>query len=410
MATKKRTTEPSQDETGSLSDIEDISKQLIIDLNKEFGTRVAFNLSDATAPTVIKRWIPTGSKLLDYAISNRKNGGVPEGRIIELSGLPSTGKSHIAYEMCKNVQRQGGLVVYVDTENATSIDKLHEMGIDVSKRFVFCDTHCTEEAFKIIESTITKARSLMDKNIPMLVVWDSIAGSSPKEELDGDFDKNTVGLQARILSKGMRKITGLIGQSSATLLCLNQLRSKISAGYGGDPYVTPGGAAIPYYSSVRIRLTGEGTRLKDSAGNVVGIKVPLRIIKNKVAPPHRTLDLEIRFGVGISEEESLLTELLSWCSKRGAVVVGDNKATIEGSGKAWKTLLVTDAQDNQVLSKKFTKNEFTSLMKDPTCKDYVDAIIDAALTVKFGDPEPENDDYNPKSEFEPLDEDVSLSS
>jgi len=222
------------------SDVDDMMKDLIQSLNKEFGTRIAYNLSEMDAPTIVKRWIDTGSIQLNYAIRNTTDGGYPEGRIIEISGPPSSGKSHLAYHAAAITQKQGGLVVYVDTENSVPVQKLADMGIDVKKRFVYVDTHCTEEVFSVIESTITKAKQVIEKNVPILVVWDSVAATSPKAELDGEYEDNTIGLQARTISKGMRKITGVIGQNNVTLLCLNQIRDKIGVMYG-DPTTTPGG-------------------------------------------------------------------------------------------------------------------------------------------------------------------------
>jgi recombination protein RecA len=171
--------------TASSVNVDDISSMLIKDLNKLYGTKVAYNLSEDTAPTIVKRWIPTGSTQLDYNISNRRNGGVPEGRLIEISGMPSNGKSHLVYEMARNVQGMGGLVVYIDTENATPVEKLGKMGINVRKRFVYCDTHITEEVFDIIEKTVEKAKQILAKNVPILVVWDSVAATSPKAEIEG---------------------------------------------------------------------------------------------------------------------------------------------------------------------------------------------------------------------------------
>lgn len=237
-------------------DIDELTRDLIKSLNKEFGQRIAYNLSEDEAPTIVKRWLDTGSVQLNYAIRNAMGGGYPEGRIIEISGLPSSGKSHLAYHAAAEVQRIGGLVVYVDTENATPIDKLQHMGINVSKKFVYCDTHCTEEVFSIIESTITKAKQVIDKNVPILVIWDSVAATSPKAELDGDYDQNTVGLQARVISKGMRKITGVIGQNNVTLLVLNQLRSKIGVIHG-DPMCVD-----PHTTVVKIRAKS-GTKMFD---------------------------------------------------------------------------------------------------------------------------------------------------
>lgn len=228
------------------SDITSFADDLIKSLNKEFSQRVAYNLSVDEAPTIVKRWVSTGCTQLDYIIANKKNGGLPEGRIIEIFGPPSNGKSHIALQVCKSTQKMGGIVVYIDTENATSIENLSSMGIDVSKRFVYVESSCTEEVFSIIESTIIKAKQLK-KDVPITVVWDSIAATSPKAEIEGDYDQQTVGLQARVLSKGFRKITGVIGDNNVTLLCLNQTRLKIGVMHGDPTCVDP------YKTKIKIR-------------------------------------------------------------------------------------------------------------------------------------------------------------
>ena len=133
------------------SDVDDLTTEIIKSINNEFGQRVAYNLSVDEAPTNVKRWLDTGSIQLNYAIRNAAGGGYPEGRVIEISGPPSIGKSHLAYHAAAIVQGMGGLVVYIDTENATPVEKLKNVGINVAKRFVYCDAHCTEEVFSIIE-------------------------------------------------------------------------------------------------------------------------------------------------------------------------------------------------------------------------------------------------------------------
>jgi len=220
----------------------DFTADLIKALNKEHGTKVAYNLAYDTSPTHVKRWISTGSKQLDYIIANRRDGGLPEGRIVEIFGPPSIGKSHIATQIAKSTQKMGGIVVYIDTENATSVENLALLGVDISKRFVYVDTHCTEEVLSIAESTILKAKA-MDKDIPVTIIWDSVAASSPKAELAGDYDKDTIGLQARAISKGMRKITGVIANQSVLLVCLNQIRTAIGVMYGDNTSV-PGGEML----------------------------------------------------------------------------------------------------------------------------------------------------------------------
>lgn len=381
-------------ETSKKSDVDGMMKDLITSINKEFGTRIAYNLSEMDAPTVVKRWIDTGSRQLNYAIRNAGQGGYPEGRIIEISGLPSSGKSHLAYHAAAITQKMGGLVVYIDTENATPVSKLADMGIDVRRRFVYCDSHCTEEVFAIIESTILKAKQVLDKNVPVLVIWDSVAATSPKAELDGEYDQNTVGLQARVISKGMRKITGVIGQNNVTLLCLNQLRDNIGVMHG-DPAVTPGGKAIPFHASVRIRL-GSGNQVKDKDGNVIGIHTTVTIKKNKVAAPFRKCEFDIIFGKGIVEDDYLFDECRSYCDGNAVLFeVGEGKSTkklqakISGAG-AWKELVVNDSMTGEIIvEKKFYKSEFGSLMKDEKYSQYIDRIIDAALTLHPGSNETE---------------------
>lgn len=373
MAAGKKTAKTT---TETSSETDDFSDELIASLNKEFGARVAYNLSTDKSPTHVKRWISSGSFLLDYAVSNRKDGGFPEGRIIEIFGEPSTGKSHIALEVAKTVQKMGGIVVYIDTENATPVDKLSEMGLDVSKRFVYCDPHMTEDVFKIAESTILKASKIQKKNVPILVVWDSVAATSPKAELEGEYDDNTVGLQARVISKGMRKITGVIGQHNVTFMCLNQTRSKIGIMFG-DPTTTPGGAAIPFHASVRLKLTG-GSPIK-KGDTVIGITTNVRVIKNKVAPPHKKISFDIIFGAGIDEGASLF-DLLRKETEKNPMLIENKLMSIEGTS-GWKAFRIADNDTGEVLyEKKFQKSQFAEMLHDDTNGPMLQKMIDKLLT------------------------------
>jgi len=377
MAKKSKVDDLEDDST-----VANMTNDLINALNKEFGQRIAYNLGEDEAPTVVKRWLDTGSVQLNYAIRNATHGGYPEGRIIEISGAPSIGKSHLAYHAAAMAQKLGGLVVYVDTENATPVAKLATMGIDVRKRFVYCDSHCTEEVFSIIESTITKAKQILDKNVPILVIWDSVAATSPKAELDGEYEDNTIGLQARVISKGMRKITGVIGQNNVTLLCLNQLRTAIGVMHG-DPDVTPGGKSIPYHASIRLKLTS-GTQVKDKAGNVIGIHVIATIKKNKVAPPFRKCEFDIIFGKGIVEDEYLFDQVRSYCKDTGFIKRKGKTINISGEG-AWKELSVVDDKTGEVIvEKKFYKSEFGELLRDAKHGPWLMEAIDCALTLVAG--------------------------
>lgn len=359
---------------------EDFTDDLIKSLNKEHGTRVAYNLAFDNSPTHVQRWISTGSRLLDYIISNRKNGGLPEGRIIEIFGPPSIGKSHIAIQIARSTQQMGGIVVYIDTENATSVENLNLLGVDISKRFVYVDTHCTEEVLSIAEATIMKAKA-MDKNVPITIVWDSVAATSPKAELVGDYDKESIGLQARAISKGMRKITGVIANQNVLLICLNQIRTKIGVMFG-DPTTTPGGKAIPFHSSVRIKL-GAGQPIVNKDKETIGINVSAKTIKNKVSPPFRTANFEIHFGVGIKEHEQVFDVL----RKHGPETVDNMIIEISGTG-AWKLLSVKDAvTGNKVVEKKFYKSDFDEILNDQELGKYCDLLLECAMTKRMQKPE-----------------------
>ena len=168
--------------------------------------------------------------------------------------------------------------------------------------------------------------------MPVTIIWDSVAATSPKAELLGDYDKESIGLQARAISKGMRKITGVIGQTNSLLICLNQIRTKVGVMYG-DPTTTPGGKAIPFHSSIRIKL-GAGQPIKDG-DDVIGINVSAKTIKNKVAPPFRTAKFKIHFGKGIVEHE----ELFDLLRKHGEEIINNKSIKVAGSGQ-WKNFQV----------------------------------------------------------------------
>ena len=370
MARKKKNTE---------NIMEDFTQDLIKSINKDHGSKIAYNLEHDDSPTHVKRWISTGSKQLDYLVANRRNGGLPEGRIVEIFGPPSIGKSHIAIQLAKSTQDLGGIVVYIDTENATSVENLSLLGVDISKRFVYVDTHCTEEVLSIAESTIMKAKA-MDKDVPITIIWDSVAATSPKAELTGDYDKETIGLQARAISKGMRKITGVIANQNVLMICLNQIRMKIGVMYG-DPTTTPGGKSIPFHSSVRIKL-GAGQPIKNKDGEIIGINVSAKTIKNKVAAPFRTCNFEIHFGKGIREHEQLFDEL----RKHGESKSNGKLVSVTGTS-TWKTLHVVDEKTGEVfVEKKFYKSDFDKILTNPEYKDYLEDLIEDAFVRKLSDP------------------------
>ena len=387
------------------TDSDDFTSDLIKQLNKEHGAKVAYNLEADDSPTHVNRWISTGSKQLDYIIANRSSGGLPEGRIVEIFGPPSIGKSHIAIQVARSTQQLGGIVVYIDTENATSVENLKYLGVDISKRFVYVDTHCTEEVLSIAESTIMKARA-MEKDVPITIIWDSVAASSPKAELTGDYDQNSIGLQARAISKGMRKINGIIANQNVLFICLNQIRTKIGVMYG-DPTTTPGGKAIPFHSSVGIKL-GAGQRIENKDKEVVGIHVSAKTIKNKVAPPFRTANFEIHFGKGIVEHEQVFDLLRKHCKDHGPAEIAGRAISLEGTS-AWKTLSVASVKTGEeIIQKKFYKADFGEVWADPEYEKYIDALLEHALVRKMSSDEEIDFDIDSYSEVEALASDLGM--
>lgn len=379
--------------------VDDFSTELIKAINKEHNDKIAFNLGVDDAPTHVHRWISTGSKQLDYIVSNRRNGGLPEGRIVEVQGPPGIGKSTLMAELARSTQKMGGIVVYIDTENATNPETLANMGVNVAKRFIFVQSPCTEEILSVIESTILKART-MTKDVPVTVIWDSVSQSSPRAELDGDYDQSTIGLQARVLSKGMRKIANVIGGQKVLLVLVSQQRMKIGVMFG-DPVTTSGGMAIPYSSSVRIRLDG-GSQIKDKDETPIGINVTAKTIKNKVAKPFRKVSFRILFGKGIFEDEEIFDLLREYCknSKEGVLVNGKN-VTVSGDG-AWKTFTVSDSGTGEVVHEiKFYKQEFgAKVLNKPEYEEYVYALLDAALILNKDIPAEDHITYEPPNSSE----------
>lgn len=378
------------DLSGNSGDDEDFTKELISQLNKEAGEKVAYNLDSQDSPVNVKRWIPFGVKQLDYIISNRSPGGAPEGRIIEIQGPPSIGKTHLAYELVKQAQRMGGIGVYFDSEFATSLEDLIERGLHPT-RTVLITEQCMETVFERTESTILKTRT-MKKDVPVVIVWDSIAAMVPKAELEATYEQNTIGLAARTISKGLRKMAGVIANKNVLLVVINQQRTKIGVMYG-DPTTTPGGAAMNYYASCRIKLSAGQPIKKTVEGKeiVIGINVTAKTIKNKVARPFREVDFEIHFGKGLVEYEQVFDYLREWCDrhKDSPFVHNGKRISISGTA-AWKNFTVSDNSTGEIERDiKFYKSDFGSkVLYNPEVADYIGALMDGAYIMK-----PDQDDH-----------------
>ena len=290
---------------------DELSTILANNLNKKFKSahKVAFFLDGSEqTPTDLDEWVSTGSPMLDLAIANRPHGGLPVGRITEITGLEGSGKSLLAAHAIADTQRKGGLGVYIDTENALNQDFLEAIGVDI-KKMLYVPLETIEDIFEAIDSIIESIRAADgDKKKLVTIVVDSVAGASTKVEISADYDQAGYETQkAIIISKAMRKVTNLIGRERISLIFTNQLRTRMGVSFG-DPWTTSGGKAIAFHSSCRIRLKQMG-QLKAKVGGVeqiVGIKTRAQVVKNRMGPPLRSIDFDIYFDSGIDNYGSWL--------------------------------------------------------------------------------------------------------
>ena len=285
----------------------DLADILAGELNKQSkDQKVAFFLNDDSAPTNVDGWVSTGCAMLDVAISNRPYGGLPVGRITEITGLEQSGKSLVSAHLLAETQKQGGVAVLIDTETAVSRDFLEAIGVDVSK-LLYVTADSVEQIFDMTETIIEKVRETSKDKLVTIVV-DSVAAASTTNELASDYKKDGYATdKAIIISKAMRKITNMIGRQKISLVFTNQLRQKMNAMFG-DPWTTSGGKALAFHASVRLRLKNMGQIKMKQGGQerTVGMKVRCQVVKNRMGPPLRAADFEIYFDRGIDNYGSWL--------------------------------------------------------------------------------------------------------
>jgi recombination protein RecA len=263
----------------------------IAQLDRQFGPGAVIKLGSSN----IEPWssVSTGAPTLDKILGI---GGLPKGRVVEIYGPESSGKSTIALSTVAKAQQQGLRCAYVDAEHALDPVYMSALGVDLDE-LLLAQPDYGEQALEIVDKLIRTGE------IGVIVV-DSVAALVPKAELEGDMEANQMGLQARMLSKALRKIVGLANEHKTLVIFINQLRMKIGVMFG-NPETTPGGRALPYAASVRIDVRKKED-LKDKAGESIGIKVKAKIIKNKMAPPLKVTEFDIYYGKGVDMYGSLL--------------------------------------------------------------------------------------------------------
>ena len=311
----------------------------IAKLEKDFGKGTVMKLGDPSAQVAVET-IPTGSLSLDIALGL---GGVPRGRVVEIYGPESSGKTTVALHMISEVQKRGGIAGFIDAEHALDPVYAKNIGVDIDELYI-SQPDSGDQALEITETMVRSGA--MD-----IVVIDSVAALVPKQEIEGDMGDSHVGLQARLMSQALRKLTPVISKSNCVVIFINQLREKVGVMFG-NPETTTGGRALKFYASIRMDVRRIET-LKQG-GEIVGNRTRVKVVKNKIAPPFKEAEFDIMFGKGISREGDILDLAvgLDLVNKSGAWFAYNGEKIGQGRENAKKYLAehpeVMETLDRQI--------------------------------------------------------------
>ena len=293
----------------------------IAKLEKDFGKGTVMRLGDPKAQVAVET-VPTGALSLDIALGL---GGVPKGRIVEIYGPESSGKTTVALHMIAEVQKRGGIAGFIDAEHALDPVYAGNIGVDIDELYI-SQPDSGDQALEITETMVRSGA--MD-----IVVIDSVAALVPKQEIEGDMGDSHVGLQARLMSQALRKLTPVISKSNCVVIFINQLREKVGVMFG-NPETTTGGRALKFYSSIRLDI--RRTETLKQGGEMVGNHVRVKVVKNKIAPPFKEAEFDIMFGKRISREGDVLDLAagLDIVNKSGAWYAYENNKIGQGRENA----------------------------------------------------------------------------